>query len=100
MKKDYENKSTKTNPTLAVITKNGDAVCYDDSMYRYTGQCGFYVNSKGKAIEVKPINLHLDLYLPYRYQGEHNTRKLAKILFSNQQGRDENGTLKDRFNRS
>jgi len=87
--KSKNNQPTKPNPNLAVITKNGDAVCYDNSMYRWTGQCSFYVNSEGKAIEVKPVNLYRDLYFPYRYQGEHNARKLAQKLFPNQQGREK-----------
>ena len=69
-------------------------------MYRYIGHCGFYVNSAGKAIRVKPLKLYRELYLPNRYEGEHNARKLAAKLFPNQQGRDNDGTQKDRFNRS
>lgn len=103
MNKELENQSKSNqiqdaNPDFAAVTVNGRAVFFDKSIYRYTGQSGFYVNPEGKAIEVKRVNLYRGVYLPYRRAGEKNTRKIAQTLFPNQQGRDDNATEQDRFN--
>lgn len=91
---------SKENSNLAIVTKNGSTVYYDNAMYRYIGHRDFYVSAEGKAIRVLPLKLFRDLYFPNRYEGEHNARKLAAKLFKNQQGCDHDGTQKTRFNRS